>query len=175
MPDISLLQREYEVVEEESRLPGIVLTASVTLFIIVVGAWASLYFFNKFYVQQAEEIGKKVEDLKIKEAGDALDKLKIFSNKAEVLSGLRVAHTSASSLLQKVEKSTHPLVSFDSGSLKVADGSVELKGLAPSALILSRQVEIYTEDKNLSEFKVSGIGYGTEHSVLFSASIKFQK
>ena len=60
MPDISLLQREYEVVEEESRLPGIVLTASVTLFIIVVGAWTSLYFFDKFYIQQAEEIGKKV-------------------------------------------------------------------------------------------------------------------
>ena len=174
MPDISLLQREYDVVEEESRLPGLVLTASVTLFIIVAGAWASLYLFDKFYVQQALEIKKKIEDLSIKEAGEALDKLKIFSNKAEVLSGLRGAHTSASALFQKVEKSTHPLISFDSGSLKAADGSVELKGLAPSALILSRQVEIYTEDKNLSEFKVSGIGYGTEHSVLFSASLKFK-
>ena len=175
MPDISLLQREYEVVEEESRVPGLVLTVSVTLLLITVGAWASLHFFDKFYVQQAQEIKQKIEDLKIKEAGEALDQLKIFSNKAEVLSGLRVAHTSASSLLQKVEKSTHPLVSFDSGSLKVADGSVELKGSAPSALILSRQVEIYTEDKNISEFKVSGLGYGAEHGVLFSASLKFNK
>src|SRR3989344_6483002 len=163
MPDISLLQREYEVVEEESRVPGLVLTVSVTLLLITVGAWASLHFFDKFYVQQAQEIKQKIEDLKIKEAGQALDKLKIFSNKAEVLSRLRGAHTSASLLFQKVEKSTHPLVSFNSGSLKVADGSVELKGLAPSALILSRQVEIYADDKNLSEFKVSGIGYGTEH------------
>ena len=173
MPDISLLQREYEVVEEESRVPGLVLTVSVTLLLITVGAWASLYFFNKFYIQQAEEIGKKVEDLKIKEAGEALDQLKIFSNKAEVLSGLRGAHTSAATLLQKVEKSTHPLVGFDSGNFKVADGGAELKGSAPSALILARQVEIYTEDKNISEFKVSGLGYGTEHSVLFSASLKF--
>jgi len=174
MPDISLLQREYEVVEKESRIPGLVLTVSVTLLLITVGAWASLYFFNKFYIQQAEEIGKKVEDLKIKEAGEALDQLKIFSNKAEVLSGLRGAHTSASALLQKVEKSTHPLVGFDSGSFKVVDGGAELRGSAPSALILARQVEIYTEDKNLSEFKVSGLGYGTEHGVLFSASLKFR-
>ena len=174
MPDISLLQREYEVVEEESRIPGLVLTVSVTLLLITVGAWASLYFFNKFYIQQAEEIGKKVEDLKIKEAGEALDQLKIFSNKAEVLSGLRGAHTSASALFQKVEKSTHPLISFDSGSFKVVDGGAELRGSAPSALILARQVEIYTEDKNLSEFKVSGLGYGTEHGVLFSASLKFR-
>ena len=174
MPDISLLQREYEVVEEESRIPGLVLTVSVTLLLITVGAWASLYFFNKFYIQQAEEIGKKVEDLKIKEAGEALDQLKIFSNKAEVLSGLRGAHTSVSALLQKVEKSTHPLVGFDSGSFKVADGGAELRGSAQSALILARQVEIYTEDKNISEFKVSGLGYGTEHGVLFSASLKFK-
>ena len=90
MPDISLLQREYEVVKEESRLPGIVLTASVTLFIITIGAWVSLYFFDKFYVQQAQEIKQKIEDLKIKEAGEALDKLKIFSNKAEVINkGIR--------------------------------------------------------------------------------------
>ena len=175
MPDISLLQREYEVVEEESRVPGLVLTVSVTLLLITVGAWASLHFFDKFYVQQAQEIKQKIEDLKIKEAGEALDQLKIFSNKAEVLSGLRGAHTSAATLLQKVEKSTHPLVGFDSGNFKVADGGAELKGSAPSALILARQVEIYTEDKNLSEFKVSGIGYGTEHSVLFSASLKFRQ
>src|SRR3989344_6456918 len=113
MPDISLLQREYEVVKEESRTPGLVLTVSVTLFLIIVGAWVSLYFFNKFYIQQAEEIGKKVEDLKIKEAGEALDQLKVFSNKAEVLSSLRGTHTSAATLLQKIEKSTHPLVGFD--------------------------------------------------------------
>ena len=115
-----------------------------------------------------------MEDLKIKEAGEALDQLKIFSNKAEVLSGLRGAHTSVSALLQKVEKSTHPLVGFDSGSFKVADGGAELRGSAQSALILARQVEIYTEDKNISEFKVSGLGYGTEHGVLFSASLKFK-
>src|SRR3990167_4935121 len=174
MPDISLLQREYEVVEEESRVPGLVLTVSVTLLLITVGAWASLHFFDKFYVQQAQEIKQKIEDLKIKEACEALDQLKIFSNKAEVLSGLRGAHTSAATLLQKIEKSTHPLVGFDSGSFKVAAGGAELKGLAPSALILARQVEIYTEDKNISEFKVSGIGYGTEHSVLFAASLKFR-
>ena len=173
MPDISLLQREYEVVKEESRIPGIVLTASATFLIITIGAWLSLYFFDKFYVQQAGEIRKRIEDLRIKEAGEALDQLKVFSNKAEVLSGLRDAHTSAAALFQKIEKSTHPLVSFDSGSFKVADGGVELKGSSPSALILARQVEIYTEDKNISEFKVSGLGYGTEHGVLFSASIKF--
>lgn len=174
MPDISLLQREYEVVEEESRIPGIVLTASVTLFIIVAGAWVSLYFFDKFYIQQAQETKKMIEELKVKEAGEALDKLKIFSNKAEVLSGLRGAHTSVSALLQKVEKSTHPLVSFNSGNFKVVDGGVELKGLAPSALILARQVEIYTADGNIADFNVSGISYGTEHNIIFNASLKFK-
>lgn len=174
MPDISILQREYEVAREESRAPGIVFTAAVTLLIIIAGAWVSLYFFDQFYGQQAEEIAKRMEDLKAKEAGEALNQLKIFNNKAEALADLRARHTAASALLQKIEKSTHPLVVFDSANFKVADGGVELKGSAPSALILARQLEIYMQNQDLADFKVSGLGYGTEHGVSFSASLRFK-
>lgn len=175
MPDISLLQREYEVVEEESRAPGRVLTAVVTILIIVGGAWVSLYFFNRFYLQTADEIGRKIESLKLKEAGEAIERLKIFGNKAAILSDLRQAHTSAVAAFQKVEESTHPLAQFESGDFKISDGSVELKGSSPSTLILSRQVEIYTQDKDIAEFSVSGISYGKEHGVAFNASLKFKK
>lgn len=174
MPDISLLQREYEVVEEEGRAPSWVLTAAVTIILIVVGAWLSLYFFSRFYLQTADEIGRKVEDLKLKEAGEAIERLKVFGNKAAILSSLRQAHTSAAAAFQKVEESTHPLARFESGDFKIIEGSVELKGSAPTALILSRQVGIYMEDKDIAEFSISGIAYGKEHGIAFNAALKFR-
>lgn len=174
MPDISLLQREYEIVEEESRVPGIVLTMFVTIFLAVLVGWGGLYLYSGFYIQTAEEIGKRIEDLKLKEAGDVIDKLKIFGNKANVLSGLRQAHTSAGALFQKVEESTHPLVRFESGNFNAANNNIELSGSAPSVLVLSRQIEIYTQDKNIAEFSASKIAYGKEHGISFSVLLKFK-
>lgn len=174
MPDISLLQQEYEVIEEESRVPGIVLTVFVTIFLAVLVGWGGLYLYERFYIQTAEEISKRIEDLKVKEAGEVIEKLKIFSNKAGVLSGLRGSHASTSALFQKVEKSTHPLVRFESGNFMITEKQAQLKGLSPSAMILSRQIEIYAQDKNIAEFSVGHITYGKEHEISFDASLKFK-
>lgn len=176
MPDVSLLQREYYGgEEEESAIPGIVSTAALILFLVSAAAFAGLYMYNRFLITRAQTITENIKGLRVGDVADTIDQLKALGDKAKNLKELREAHTSVSGFLAMLEKTTHPAVAFSSAEIDAVKNTAKVKGIAHTAKAVARQVEIYQKEGEVSDFSVENIGYGTDQSVLFQATITFKK
>lgn len=177
MPDISLLQHEsYGPEQQENRLPGIISTVALVLLIVVLGGYVGFVLTKNVFQSSAENFSKSIENLKAqqKDVADTVNNLKALGTEAGALKALRVSHATPTKLFSYVEKSTHPLAHFLSGIIDVEKGSVTLQGSIASALALSRQAEIYEQDKTagtILDFSMDGIGYGEKHSVVFNLTL----
>ncbi len=175
MPDISLLQQEYNTVLEEDKTPGIFFTITFSLLLMVIASYIGLYFYNTLLAKQVEEIQKKIADLKVGDVYKNLEQLRATGKTVEMLKTLRESHTSAVRALSELEKSTHPLVLFSSGTFNLTTKEVTANGMADTIHILARQVELYRAHSALEEFSVSQITYADKRSISFSAKLRFKK
>lgn len=177
MPDISLLQREYDVVQEESRMPSIVFTAALILFLVCVGAYVGLYAYNSFLTGEIESVNKRIDELKVGDAFKSIEQLTAVGARIKMLKSLRESHTSVRKTLAKVEGVTHPSVNFTTGSFEFAGDAIKvsLKGKALSPAVFLRQVELYQADKNVSDFTVGNPSYEEKHSVALDVSLTLRK
>lgn len=175
MPDISLLQREYNAPEEESRTPGIVFTVAIAFFIIFVGTYIGLYLYNSFLTGEIHTVNEEIAKTKTGESSKNVEELNSLKAKTNTLKSLRESHTSVSKTLSKVEQVTHPDLSFSSGDFDLTGGTVKLKGMSPSSMVLLRQVEIYMADKSIADFKLENPGYAEKHSVSVNVNLTLNK
>lgn len=176
MPDISLLQQEYYGAQEkESRLPGIISTIAFVTLVIVIGGYGTAYIYNQMLVKKSVEISENIRNLKVGEVADTVDELKKLGTQAKILKELREAHAAPTQLFLAIEGSTHPSVSFENATIDVAFRKIKMKGLAPSAAALVRQVEIYTNDDHIAAFTIEGVGYVEKPAVSFQLNMDIKK
>ena len=175
MPDISLLQREYDVAQEESRTPGVMFTIAITFFIIFIGAYVGLYLYNSFLTGEIDTVNQELAKTKVGESFKNVDQLNSLRAKTNMLKSLRESHTSVSRTLSKVEQVTHPDLSFSSGDFDLAGNTVKLRGTAPGSVVLLRQVEIYMTDKNIADFTLENPTYAEKHSVALNVNLTLNK
>ncbi|MEK7519674.1 MAG: hypothetical protein AAB581_00290 [Patescibacteria group bacterium] len=172
MPDISLLQREYEVMEDVSRVPGVALTVCLSIFIVAAGAYAGLYFYNGILAEQLAAQQREMEELRTNDAAKTLEGLRTFSNKARVLASLRENHRYPSKMFARVERTTHPAAHFTSALADAKTTTMKLTGSIESAVMLARQVDIWVRDtESVSGFALKSIRYGENHAVEFDLEL----
>ena len=175
MPDISLLQKEYFTPEEEeSELPGIVLTASLVMLIVVVGAYVGLYFYGQILESRAGDVSRRIAELKVGDVEKSLEELRTAGKYLSSVKTLREAHAFPTRAFAHLERSTHPSVYFTALNFDVAKGSAQLQAVAATPLVLARQVEIYEGDVaagRIAGFSVGSIGYGENHTVKFGLDL----
>ncbi|OGD32556.1 hypothetical protein A3C91_01630 [Candidatus Azambacteria bacterium RIFCSPHIGHO2_02_FULL_52_12] len=175
MPDISLLQREYDVAREESKTPGAAFTASLVVLLVSVGAYIGLVAYESLLEKRIETATQLTGQLKVGDAYKNATQLTATSRKVKTLKTLRESHTNLSQLLSSVERATHPSAFFNSGDLDAQKQSAELKGgTLPTAAMLVRQMDIYRASKDIADFMVDNIGYGEKHLMRFDATIHFK-
>lgn len=175
MPDISLLQREYDVAQEESRTPGVTFTIAITFFIVFIGAYVGLYLYNSFLTGETDAVNKELAKTKIGESFKNVDQLNSLRAKTNMLKSLRESHTSVSRTLLKVEQVTHPDLFFSSGDFDLTGGTVKLKGTVSGSAVLLRQVEIYMADKGIKDFKLENPAYAEKHSIAVNINLTLNK
>ena len=172
MPDISLLQQEYYgAQEEESKMPGIVSTIAFVVLVIVIGGYIALYVYNQMLEKRTAEITENIANLKVGEVADTIAEVKKLGTQAKTLKELRELHTKPSQLFLSIEKATHPAVSFGDALIDVGARKIKMKGLASSAPVLARQVEIYKNDDHIAEFTVESVGYSKKPTVSFQLTM----
>jgi len=180
MPDISLLQHEsYGPEEQQSRLPGIMSTAMLVVFILTIGAYAGFSLYSGVLKSTAANLSQKVTDLKKQktDVADVVNKVKLLGTEASALKALRTSHATPSQLFAYLEQSTHPVASYSGATINVEKGTVTLQGSISSAGALSRQAEIFDKDKaagTLVDFDISGVTYGDKHAVKYILTLKLQ-
>lgn len=168
MPDISLLQQEYYGAQaEESKTPGIVAMIAFVVLVIAIGGYITLYVYHQMLVKRTAEISENITGLKVGEVAETIAAVKELGTQAKILKELREAHTEPTKLFLSIEKATHPDVSFEDALIDVATRKIKMKGLASSAPVLARQVEIYTSDEHIAGFTVDNIGYSKKPTVSF--------
>lgn len=175
MPDISLLQREYDVAQEYSRAPSVAFTGSLIVLLCVVGAYVGLYAYAVFLEGDLKAITKRIEEVRVGDAYKNVEQLASLGNKIKTLKFLRESHTSVVKTIAKIEQSTLPDVYFASGNFNLETGVVALSGTAPSSVSFVRQMEVYGQDKNIAEFKLENPTYAEKHSVTISAKLTLRK
>lgn len=172
MPDISLLQQEYYgAQEEESKTPGIVSMIAFVVLVIAIGGYVTLYVYHQMLVKRTAEITENITNLKVGEVAETIAAVKELGTQAKILKELRETHTKPTQLFLSVEKATHPAVSFEDALIDVTARKLKMKGLAVSAPVLARQVEIYASDDHVAGFTVDNIGYSKKPTVSFQLTM----
>lgn len=174
MPDISLLQQEYALPEEERRAPGLAALVAFIFLLIILGGYTGLYFYNAILANRAQELDKSIFELKSNDAYKSVEQIKNVGIEIQALKSLRENHSYPNKLIEKIAKSTHPKVYLTSGNIDVFKKSVSLKGIAPNSVILARQIELYGQNEEIASFEVKEIAYGENRSMGFGAGITFK-
>lgn len=174
MPDISLLQQEYEFPEEERRAPGIVALIAFIFLLISLGSYLGFYFYNAILTKRAEELNKSIADLKLNEDYKNVDQMKSVGTEAKALKFLRENHSYPNKFIDKIAKSTHPKVYFSNGNIDVLKKTASLTGIAPNSIILARQIELYGQNDEIAGFEMKNIGYGEDRIMNFGVGLTFK-
>lgn len=175
MPDISLLQREYEVTREESQTASILFTVSIIFFIIFVGAYVGFYFYDSFLANEINTVNEEIAKTKVGESFKNVDQLNALKSKTNMLKSLRESHTSISKILSKFEQATHPQTLFTSGDFYLDSDSAKLKGSVSNTPALLRQIEIYTTNTAIKDFTLDNPGYTEDHTARITIDLMFNK
>jgi len=174
MPDISLLQQEYALPEEERRAPGLAALIAFVLLLIIFGGYVGLYFYNAILANRVQELDKSIAELKSNDAYKSVEQIKNVGIEIQTLKSLRENHSYPNKFIEKIAKSTHPKVYLTSGSIDVFKKSVSLHGVAPNSVIMARQIELYGQNEEIAGFEVKEIAYGENRLMSFGAEITFK-
>lgn len=175
MPDISLLQREYYgPEEEESRIPSVVSTVSLTVLLVVVAAYVGLYLYRQVLEGKAENIKVTTEALKGKDTDKELTDVRAVGRYVRSLRVLRESHTRPFLMFTELERMTLRAITYRNGTFSVLDGKIVLSGETDNARLLVRQMEVFEDEKKagkLSEFSLGTMGYGDEKRISFALTL----
>jgi len=172
VPDISLLQSDFEMESEESRIPSFFLTVSLILLILSVGSYIGLYFYVSTLKDTLDQTVVSIKNLNLQDTSTTVGKLNRIGGQLEVLKQLRNEHYDASSFLDVLSGSVHPRVYYKNANFDMKNKTIKVDGVAANPASLSSQVGIYFEDDKISEYKISDVSLDGGNSVIFKASLK---
>ncbi|MEK7452608.1 MAG: hypothetical protein AAB614_00035 [Patescibacteria group bacterium] len=174
MPDISLLQSDYEVVLKESRIPSIFLTVSIILLVVSIGSYVGLFFYHATLAENLKQVSIAIESLSIENASNEAGRLSKMGGQLDVIQYLRELHTDANASLAVIAKSVHPKVYYKDADINLVQGEAKLTGIALTPKSLSEQVMMYAGEKNILSYDISNISLVNDN-VKFELNLKIKK
>lgn len=174
MPDISLLQQEYALPEEERRAPGLAALIAFIALLIILGGYLGLYFYDAVLAKRAAELDSSIAELKSNDVYKSVEQIKNVGTEIQSLKLLRENHSYPNKFIEKIAKSVHPKVYLTSGSINILQKSVSVVGVAPSSIIMARQIELYGQNEEIASFQIKNLAYGENRTMNFGAEIKFK-
>lgn len=177
--DISLIPEEYK---EEKIGFGLILSKLGILVIVLVIlsllTYGGLSFYNKSLSNQLEEIQNQVVELDKQRDKDFEKEMESLSRALKNLKTIFKNHFYWSNLFSKLKELTVPLVSFSNFSGQLTEDNIVriiLSGKTAGYTYLAKQMVSFSEEKLISDIKVSGIALGTQGGIEFSLDINFLK
>lgn len=179
MPDISLIPKDYK--EKKGGFKTIFSKIEILIIILIVFSllvYGGLLFYSKSLNSQFYSLQKRAEEI-------SKERNKEFENEAvslaKTLKNLEVIlkdHLYWSNLFSKLGELTVPQISFTDFKGDLAkDGSANLvlNGKTTGYTYLARQMASFSQEKLISDVKISGITLGTEGGIEFGLNINFLK
>ena len=175
IPKGSLIREETFL--ERPRPRSAIGIVAVFIFIISVGSFAGLYFYNSSLNDQVATKLDQIQNIQ-KVFGDSpqVDKAKNFRSRAEIIQGLLDGHTIVSPLLDFLSANTLTSIMYNKFSFTKENGifTVELNGEAPTYAALAYQREILKgKATELLSSTISNVSLTSFGTVSFSLSLVF--
>ncbi|MBI3671758.1 hypothetical protein HY249_03120, partial [Candidatus Azambacteria bacterium] len=121
------------------------------------------------------QLNESIKSLNIDSASTQVGKLHQIDAQLAAIQRLRSGHTDAAKIMNAVAKSVHPNVYYEKGDFDLKKNIVDLGGVAGNPTSLASQVGIYTNSKEISEYKVSNVSLNSsDGSVKFSAVLNIK-
>jgi hypothetical protein len=180
-PKISFIPKGSLVREEsflERRRPrsaiGII---AGTAFVLSIGAYAGLYYYNDSLNKTIAEKTIEIKSVQ-KEFSDAseVSEAKVFRARADLARELLNAHTVASPVFAFLSKNTTESILYDRFSFEKGSGGsiLELSGEAPTYSALAYQADVFrNQTKELSGFSVRDVSLTKFGTVTFTFAMTF--
>lgn len=173
MPDISILQEDTNIQLRESRVPGVFYAVSVVLMLISIGAYAGLFFYKIQLQKDLNFTIETIDNLQVGNISGELGRLSGMEGQLNILKKLRIEHTHPANLLSIVAASVDKNVYYQNAEFNAKSSSVNLKGVAVNPSGLAKQVSLYRQQTNISDYNISDVGFIGE-GVGFSTSLKIK-
>ena len=175
IPKGSLIREETFL--ERPRPRSAIGIVAVFVFIISVGSFAGLYFYdNSLNDQVATKLDQIQNIQKVFEDSPQVDKAKNFRSRAEIIQGLLDGHTVVSPLLDFLSANTLTSIMYNKFSFTKENGvfTVELNGEAPSYAALAYQREVFKgKTTELLSSTISNVSLTPFGTVSFSLALVF--
>jgi Sec-independent protein translocase protein TatA len=132
----------------------------VIFLLILLVVFGFLKFYDANLNARIKDTKIAIQDIDSKRDVDLEKKMKNTLDTFEKVEPLLQQHTQASKLLSFIEKNTYQNVTFSNFAYNREDNSVSLYANAPSASLLSMQLAVLGDSKNIQSIEVSSFAVG---------------
>lgn len=183
LPKVSFIPKSplahKESFMERRRPRSITGFLAIFIFVVSVGAYVGLYFYDRSLVQKIETMTDKISTARRDlSRSPVIGEAKVFRVRAELAKELLDQHTVVSPVLDFLAQNTLQSIYYDDFSFKQeSDGwTLTLSGEAPSYASLAYQADVLRQKKdNLVDFSVQNVELTKFGSIKFSLAITFAR
>lgn len=162
---------------ERKRPRSVIGTLATVLFIVGIGSYAGLYFYN---VSLAQEIVKKTTEINDLQATFSASKevaeAKVFRSRAEFVKELLDQHVAVSPIFSFLSKATLQSIMYEKFSFTKKDTGwvLDLSGEAPSYASLAYQADVLRkQNTELVDFSITNVALSKFGTVTFDLALLF--
>lgn len=179
MPEVSLIPKEYK---EKKFAFGVIFSKigilAVVLVVFSLLVYGGLFFYKKSLSKELNELQVQIIEINEQRDEEFEKKVRSLDGALKSLKILLKNHLYWSNLFSKLEDLIVPWVSFSAFSGAIdKDGAVNLglSGKTMGYTYLAKQMVSFSQDKLVSDIKISEITLGTEGGIEFGLDVTFEK
>lgn len=181
-PQISFIPKsplgEEDIFIARSRPRSVLGFFAVFLFLMSVGAYIGLYFYDDFLSRNIQKKTGEIETAqRALKSSPEINKAKVFNARADLARTLLEKHIVVSPLFDFLSQNTLKSILYKDFNFKDEGGSLtlSLKGEAPSYASLAYQSDVFRANKDLLGFSVDNIELTKEGIVSFVFTMVFDR
>lgn len=175
MPDDLISKRPaFERTRIVTRGGEWLFVVSAVVFVLTIVVWGGLFLFKRGLHTNAANWREQVSALERELRPDLLNQLIVLSDKLISSREILTNHVFPSNVFALIERTTHPLVSYDAFQYAADPNVVTLSAKAASYKTVAEQITILEADSQVERVSFGGLTLQDDGLVSFKLSISFK-